>query len=209
VTTKTVFRSAKLQPIYSEKTVKSHSPSNSTAPTSVEDCYTYYDYTVRIDYNDDCTSGTSSLTYNTSVGLSDYAEDFEITGNYTYLDNEELIFAIRGMTLTATQRVYTYNASTQQVETLVVTPSSEVTDTFSFEIDGEKKDRNITYYPTTVAKSGSNIGSTQTAWYAQNTRTETDESNDYRNVLLRLEAPISYNLGTLVYSLTKATFISA
>jgi hypothetical protein len=95
------------------------------------------------------------------------------------------------------------------VETLVITPSSEATESFTFEIDGTKKDRTIAYYPTTIAKSGSNPGSTQTAWYAQNTRADTEEENRYRNVMLKLEAPISYNLGTLVYTLEKATFISA
>lgn len=56
--------------------------------------------------------------------------------DYSYIDNEELLFAIRGMSLTASEQLLVYNASTESVQTVKVVPSEEASDEFEFEVDG-------------------------------------------------------------------------
>ena len=204
VTSKVLFRSIQtgLQPIYSEKKVHSHSP-NGLTPVTLEACYTEYNYSVVVDYNNNGAAGTAVLTDLTKDDSS-VTTNFEISQNYSYIDNEELLFAIRGMTLTAAQQVNVYNASSRAVQPVKVTPEAEKTDTFDFEIDGVGKSREITYYPAKIALAITNPGSTLTAWYAKTQPSLTN--NVYRNVMLRLETPLSYNLGTLVYTLKTAQF---
>ncbi|MFQ7078573.1 MAG: hypothetical protein ACLRSW_11900 [Christensenellaceae bacterium] len=137
----------------------------------------------------DLTKDDSSVTTN-----------FEISQKYSYIDNGAFV-AIRGMTLTAAQQVNVYNASSRAVQPVKLR-QAEKTDTFDFEIDGVGKSR-ITYYRK-IALAITNPGSTLTAWYAKTQPSLTN--NVYRNVMLRLETPLSYNLGTLVYTLKTAQF---
>lgn len=111
-----LFRSIQtgLQPIYSEKKVHSHSP-NGLTPVTLEACYTEYNYSVVVDYNNNGAAGTAVLTDLTKDDSS-VTTNFEISQKYSYIDNEELLFAIRGMTLTAAQQVNVYNASSRAVQ---------------------------------------------------------------------------------------------
>ena len=75
--------------------------------------------------------------------------------------------------------------------------------TFKKDAEEEKKSRVINYYPVTLSIDAENPGQSQTAWIAE---TGNAKDNLYRNVILRLETPISYNLGTLIYELSSAEF---
>ena len=62
----------------------------------------------------------------------------------------------------------------------------------------EKVKKTIDYRSVTMKLSSSNPGATQTAYIATY---DNAEMNTHRNVMLKLETPLAYNLGTLVYSL--------
>lgn len=208
VTSTVLFKNTQtgLQPIRSEKYVESHSPA-SMAPSSLATAYNHYKYSVVTEYKDNCTNGTSVFTDLKTEGGAQTSTDFSISDKYSYIDNEELAFAIRGISLTASQQLQVYNASTKAVQVVKITPSEAASDLFSFTMNGtELSNRAIDYYPVSIAISAVNPGATQTAWYAKTVDTA---ANTYRNVLLRLETPLSYNLGTLVYELESADFATA
>lgn len=212
LTSKVLFRSTQLglQPIYSEKEVYSHSPIN-IAPSSLEGCYAEYHYKVVTEYRDKCTAGTATLTDLSEENGTVQTTNFSISDDYSYIDNEELLFAIRGMSLTTSEQLLVYNASTESVQTVKVVPAEEADDEFEFEVldeneSGSAEDNNkrtITYRPVSIAINATNPGATQTAYYA---KTVAATNNTWRNVMLKLETPISYNLGTLVYTLKSASF---
>ena len=89
---------AGLAPIFSEKTMKSHSPAG-TEVSSLEDCYTEYNYTVSVTYE-----GTAAnYTVSDAIGNVVPKKDGEAAGvktgkftasqkDYTYLDNEQISF---------------------------------------------------------------------------------------------------------------------
>ena len=204
LTSKVLFRSTQLglQPIYSEKEVYSHSPIN-IAPSSLEGCYAEYHYKVVTEYRDKCTAGTATLTDLSEENGTEQTTNFSISDDYSYIDNEELLFAIRGMSLTTSEQLLVYNASTESVQTVKVVPAEEADDEFEFEVDGQASKKTITYRPVSIAINATNPGATQTAYYA---KTVAATNNTWRNVMLKLETPISYNLGTLVYTLKSASF---
>lgn len=129
--------------------------------------------------------------------------EFSIGDGYSYIDNEELLFALRGISYASAQQFQVYNASVRRVQNVRVSPSSSDSDEFEFSLGGQTSARAIEYYPLSISISESNPGATQTAWYAATTSAS---NNVYRNVMLRLETPISYNLGSLVYELQSAEF---
>jgi hypothetical protein len=79
--------------------------------------------------------------------------------------------------------------------------------TFSF-INTEKGEDAQEYSPDcraiTVTRKATMTGTSIGAYYAA-TNTET-KVNDLRHVMLQMISPLSYNLGTLTYTLTKADF---
>ena len=125
------------------------------------------------------------------------------TGGNSYIDNEEILFALRGVTYDSAKSFQVYNASVDRVQTVRATPSESDSDSFDFSIGGEEGAHSITYYPVSIGIAEEQSGGTQTAWYAGTTDTR---RNTYRNVMLRLETPLAYSLGTLVYELQSAEF---
>ena len=187
-----------LRPIESSKTIQSHSPVNGT-PESLDKCYKHYHYNVYTTYADS-ENGKSVLTdYNGNI-LEDQQKTTEFTidtSQYTYLDNEQILFALRGAEI-ASNKILSYN--TYSVQTVNLTFNSEEADSYEFVMNGESKKANIAAIPVTIAFDK---GSTQKAWYAKTTDVK---NNVYRNVMLKFELPISYNIGKFVYTLTSANF---
>lgn len=207
VITTVYFMSTKvgLQPVSSSKEVESRSPAVLT-PTSLETCYTDYHFTVETEYQDNCTKGTCVYTDLTKEEAAETSSDFSIGDDYSYIDNEQLLFAVRCMSLSSSQQIQSYNASINGVQTVRISASDSESDEFEFAINGTNSKRAIEYYPASVVISASNPGATQTAWIA---KTTSATNNVNRNVMLRLQTPISYNLGTLVYTLKSANFTAA
>lgn len=216
VTATTVFKSTanSLQPVRSEKTVLSHTPRNVKA-TKLEDAYIAYDYTVLTEYDADCTSGTVTCTDRgkTLISAEQYpatkTSSFEIDKEkYTYLDNEQLLFALRGLssTVLASQRtVNVYDSSTNKVQEVNIKPDSEDSDKFSFSVNGTplSADTVIDYIPVSISLNAENTGSPVKAWYA---KTTDPSNNTYRNVMLMMQTSVSYNIGLLQYDLKEAKF---
>ena len=205
VTSEVYFRStqAGLRPVSSFKEVESRSPALLT-PESLNSCYIDYHFSVQIEYEPDGSAGKSTYTDLTAEEPSPRTSDFSIeTGDNSYIDNEEILFALRGVTYDSAKSFQVYNASVDRVQTVRATPSESDSDSFDFSIGGEEGAHSITYYPVSIGIAEEQSGGTQTAWYAGTTDTR---RNTYRNVMLRLETPLAYSLGTLVYELQSAEF---
>lgn len=221
------LRSAtKFQPVSSKKTILCHSPSTKT-PAALSDCYITFDYTVEIVYDENCNTSTSvtltdkqgtfaapSLYSSTvrpenSIVKNDYSFTID-KSKYTYLDNEQILCALRGLSnnaLQSTSYFNTYNFSTNAVQTLSLTAKTQenTTDFKNTQINGTAigEQTAIAYNAVTLAISSSNSGGEQELWFAA---TVDDSANTYRNVLLKLKDALPYNIGSLTYTLTKATF---
>lgn len=201
VTTKVTFNAENgLRPIKSEKTIVSHSPANGKV-SRVNQAYDAFYRHIETDYtgedavckvwdtepNKDGTPNEKLLSEETFDGTS---------GKYSYLDNEMLLLSLRCISTSvdsAKVKVYSpFNDEMQKIK-LSFTDDDE---SMELLLDGVKK--TIPYRTVDIKLSASNPGATQTAWIA---RCDNPEMNTHRNVMLKLETPLAYNLGTLVYSL--------
>ncbi len=214
-----------LQPIYSKKQVKAHTPRDLDV-TALENAYDEkgkitqvgafieYDYEFAIDYNDDLSDCTLTKTDNSkyhTLGLKDDKQEikFSVTDQtYTYLDNEQYLFALRGISseelASASKTASMYNASLMAMETVSTTPSTSATTSFHLQLNGEDaSDYEIEYIPLTIKTSNKNAYRSQTLWYAKSTDRN---DNQFRNVLLKMSVPMHFGLGELTYKLQSATF---
>ncbi len=211
VTSNVIFRACdkSLTPIKSEKTVSSHSPAKNS-PESLEEAVAYYNYTFVTQYDKEV--GSANLTYTKLAGdtssLKDNSKDFAIADDYSYLDNEQLLLAIRGMDMgsSASETVLCLNASTKAVQAINVSNSAVSEGEFKFNLDGVDMPENghkLTYNEVSVAINSVQSGTAQTCYFAERTSAE---NNVYRNVMLYMSAPLPYSLGSLTYTLTDADF---
>jgi hypothetical protein len=196
-----------MQPIYSEKKVRSTSPASLTATTLAE-AYTEYDYTVTCDYNEKCTAVTYAYTDNLNSANSK-SDTVSLSDSYTTLDNEELFFALRGLSLSdsSSESIYVFNPYTAKQDLLTVASGSTEKRSLSFVMgDAEAQEYEIDCRSMVVTRNATMTGTSIGAYYATN-NTETSV-NDFRHVMLQMISPLSYKLGTLTYTLTKANFIA-
>lgn len=78
---------------------------------------------------------------------------------------------------------------------------------FVYDCRARKKPRrntDVSYVPYSLAINDTAPGATQKVWVAETTKAE---NNEYRNVILKMETPLSFNLGTLVYELSSVDFL--
>lgn len=192
-----------LRPLSSYKETLSHSPANGA--TSLDKCYETYHHSIDIKYTE---NGAGEMVYKNLAdeNSKDQKESFKVsTKKYTHLDNEQLLFAIRGInpSQSTTAKFNVYSPFINRAQKVKVSFDSATSRDFTFTKNGTSIKETIQYYPVKIALDETNPGATQTAWVAKSTSTT---SNVYRNVVLRLETPLSYNLGSLVYELKSATF---
>ena len=195
-------KNAKLQPIKSHKEIVNHSPEGEG--TTIESCYTKYDYTVDTTYNENGLGGKSVIVNNTTSTSEE--KTFTVEDKYTCLDNEQLLFALRGLSQsTSTASLSVYAPFSGAVQTINVGYSSlEQGTEFTFTKNGVSSTQVINYYPVSVKINAQLPGATQTAWIAATTNAH---SNTFRNLILQLETPVFYNLGSLIYKLKSASFV--
>lgn len=205
VKTKTLFNDVtkSLKPISSTKEMLSHSPTNVSEATKLEDCYHKYHYTQETTYNAD-ESATYKITDLTSEEPSVTTKDFSTADEkYSYLDNDQLLFGLRAISPSVTSAiVLSYGAAYDMVQQIKLEFSSATGAEFEYTKNGKAFKGNVSYRPVTLALNTNNPGSTQTAWIAT---PSTTGNNLNHNVMLRYEAPVYYSLGTLVYSLKDVT----
>ena len=203
-----------LQPVKSEKEVSSTSPRNAAAET-LDGAVGEFHYPYDVSY--DASLSTATAVYTDLVereqedGSSALPEpetrEFDIAGDTTYLDNEQILFALRGLTLTNAVAFRTLNTVTGMVTE--VTNSSQasapgsVKESVDFMKDGEAVKQEIDAVELSLSYRTAHSGQPQKLVYAATTSTG---DNTYRNVLLRMEVPVLQSLGTLVYRLTEADF---
>lgn len=198
-----------LKPMYSYKEFSCHSPATS-APTSYAEAVKYYHYSFETKY--DSSLSTATLNYTKLDGdessLSDSSVEYEISSSYTCLDNEELLFAIRGMTISSssssTSTVSVLNASRSIMQSIKITNNGSSTGTYKFDMgDGVPEEGySITANEITILPDTLQSGNAQTAYYA----VADSDGNTYRAVMLSLSSDLPYSLGTLTYTLEKASF---
>ena len=218
IKTETVFKKASdyLRPISSKKTAHCYSPNDYDA-TLMEHAYTEYHYEFFTEYTDSLSENKLTRTdfsekrtllpknsYESAVSKTWFDVD---QSKYTYLDNDQLLFALRGLSNTAiatSKTVNVYNASLLAMETVTTTPSESQKTAFTLSIDGgESKSYTIENTPITIKTGNKNAGISQTLYYA---KTTSNTDNKYRNVLLKMVVPMHYGLGTLTHTLQKAEF---
>lgn len=200
----------KLAPVSSLRKVRCHTPYTDTPPI-LESCYNDYSFTYETRYNTayNAAATTAETVYTDLLdpNKAPVTRSYDIEGDGTFLDNEQIAFALRGVNLAANLRFRSINSVTGRVQDVVLSEVSETPQEYldwSFEADGQTVSAaDVGAVSATIAYSGANGGQPQTLVYAKKTDSL---SNTYRNVLLELNAPVVYSLGVLHYRLTKAVF---
>lgn len=207
VVTDVIFKrsSNALQPVSSHKEMESHTPRNSGV-NATGDCYLYYNFTVDTTYPEEG-KATTVITNNLQDDdnpIKAMESTFSASDKkYSYLDNEQLLLALRAIPSSVTSTsVKIYNPFIQSKQKIDIAFTAEVGDSFNFAFNGDTKDKNITYRPVTLSIDSKNPGGSQTAWIAKMTDAQ---NNTYGNVMLKLSVPLSYSMGYLVYDLVSVT----
>lgn len=199
-TTVEFMKNAKLTPVYSKKTIDNYSPVS--AATSIDRCYTHVQYQVETTYENQATSGKTTVTDLATQKAT--TKSFGVEDKYTCLDNEQLWFAIRGLTQNQAPRFYVYAPFTRQVQTIKTTLNTkEETTEYAYDNGTENGFSGIiNTYPITLQIDAKLSGAGQTVWVAEYNPTH----NIHRNVLLKMQTQLAYNLGYFTYTLKKAEF---
>lgn len=212
------FRAAgkSLQPVYSKQEIKSTSP-NKNKPKSLEDSYKSIDVVYENHYNRNCTE-IKSVTKEAGKEASEKVYSVKKVKN-TLFDNSSLYIAMRSMKLSVdySQTISLFSAAEGGVSSYAVngseTPLGDKIKAVSDELA-----KNGLYYPVTQDDEGNPIedkgintvamninnvsgnlyGTTQTVWYAA---IENQDNNTARATMLKISIPVSYNLGTLNFTL--------
>lgn len=204
ISSEVIFSNAEnsLKPIKSEKKAKTHFPMYASI-SSVETEIAEYEYTVTNTYNSSCTKGVSVYKDNDTEKKT----EFEIEDDLTFLDNEQLLFAIRGLSLgaNASHSLRTYDSSSKLVSEIIVSNKSVSTLTPTFTLGAEKTPiaEPITYNEASVKVNATQSGVEQICYYAAKTSAT---NNLYRNVMILNKVTMPYSIGTLVFSLENAVF---
>ena len=207
VTSEVVFTNAiqGLKPITSVKTISSHTPTTVVQPASIKDCYIKYDYTVETTYDQNLNGTSVQTVYTEGQEPRVTTTNFEAKNDdYTTLDNEQLLFALRGMSSYSAQYFNVYNNAWKRSQLVILSVGAESSEEFSFEMNGENKKATISYIPVSLNIQEQNKGADKTIWIA---KTSDRTNNIYRNVILSFSLPINNAFGTFEYKLTKANFI--
>lgn len=195
----------RLRPHYSYKKIVGTTPLYDTKYEKIEDCYAKIDSTAETTYAEDGKSGeTKTRNLLTNGTYKDATKKFSIKSKYTYLDNEQWLFAIRGINPqeNATAKVNAFAPFSNAMQSVSISFSAAKGEDFTFTKNGESVKSTIQYYPVTVGLNmGTNSGNKQTIWLASY-----KDNPAYRNMMLRMEVPLHYSLGTIVYALESATF---
>ena len=190
-----------LKPVKSYKEVYCHAPLTAS-PATLSGAYEGYAFSYSVEYNDELTKAETKFC--DLVTGSEKSKTFTLKGAGSYLDNEQILFALRGVDLSFGWSFRSINTVQNKREVLSVTNLGVNTAAVDFEMDGTQvKLDELAAYTVSLGYSGSDVGQPQSLVYA---RTTDPAANTYRNVLLEMKVPVYYTLGTLNYKLVKATF---
>ena len=208
-----------LEPIYSERTVLSHTPTSMTS-----DNVSWFSYTSAISYDAAGENATHSFTDNWGElseedrTVSDYVYKYSITSepselsglrnSYSAFDNEQLIFIARGLSYSASSsESIVVLSETAGAQTVAVACQDRADTSCSFLLSSTNASTGTTtvtrlsgtdIYAAQVSFSLTNAGyasgAARTVYYAQ--------ESGYYNAPLRMEIPFTYSAGTITYTLT-------
>ena len=195
-----------LKPVKSKKEVLSTSPIVSL-PETLEGAIETYHYTYDVSYDAALTTATAVYTDLNAETPAPETREYAIDGTTTYLDNEQILFALRGLSLSSVATFRTVN-SVMGIVTEVSTGTSttgptSLKESVDFTMDGTAVKTEIDAVQVPIIYQSTPSGQQQDLVYAATTDTN---NNTYRNVLLRMEVPVLQSLGTLVYRLKEAAF---
>lgn len=195
-------------PIKSEKHVVSHSPRKTNDSTELSGCYDVFDYSATVVYNG--ASGTSTVVNNTNNATKSNSFELDDADDYTYIDNEQLYFALRALQPTArASTLLVYAPFSKVAQQISATFGSKVSnEKFKFVKNSETMPTDgyaVEYVPITIALAEKNPGSPQLIKVAT---TNDADRNTNRNLILEIQTPLAYNLGTLTYKLKSAKFFN-
>ena len=195
-----------LKPVKSKKEVLSTSPIVSL-PETLEGAIGTYHYTYDVSYDAALTTATAVYTDLNAETPAPETREYAIDGTTTYLDNEQILFALRGLSLSSVATFRTVN-SVMGIVTEVSTGTSttgptSLKESVDFTMDGTAVKTEIDAVQVPIIYQSTPSGQQQDLVYAATTDTN---NNTYRNVLLRMEVPVLQSLGTLVYRLKEAAF---
>ncbi len=203
-------KTAPMRPFYSVRTVDSVVPDVSAEGSPL----THYHYTFAVTY--DWEADKAAVKFDNLLGdgtdsfRKDGAKDEEATvdlrGNGTYLDNEEILFALRGVSLEGGVSFRSINPvkdKTYRCVPVSTQTSTAVEYETNFMQNGNEVKEKIDAHRITIGYTEGNTGSPRTYVYADTVSGE----NTYRNVLLEMREPLIGGMGTLVYTLSAAKFI--
>ncbi len=192
-----------LRPIKSEKTVHSTVPFTENGSndwvSAYEFSYTFaYDEGLQnADYTLDIAAPASQKKQESGTIELDFGE--------TFIDNEEIVMALRGLSLSASTAAIpfvTIDPQTRQTVKVGYSVEAQNVAIPAFTCNGELIEGNMDAVQVSCAYSTTNPGPTRRFLYAA----RTESSKKYRSVLLRFENPVMYSLGTMTYTLKSATF---
>lgn len=204
ITSTVVFRNTarRLAPVSSEKEIRVTAPA-AMNPSTLEEASRAYHYSYRTAYDIGMTQATVTMT-DLSAETEASEQTISLGGAGTYLDNEEILFALRGTGFSSSVAFRSINpvrCIVQDVATSI--PAEEDYRLENVLIGGTADNSTLKAWRVNLGYQGDNPGGVQRLWYAQ---TVNSSANAYRNVLLRMEVPVMYGLGTLCYTLTEAEF---
>ncbi len=195
--------SDQLRPLKSVTEV--HSTSPITNPTASR-LFHKYDFTYSVEYDEALTNAHVVMqTFDEEGTETDKTEkDVELEGDGSFLDNEQIAFALRGVSFGSSVRFRTIDPQTFQCVTVGTgaTPTEAVTH-LEFENEDGLVQEEVRTVEVVLSYGTVQSGPTRTLTYAAKGDAN---GNTYRNVLVSFENPISFSLGTLTYKLKKASF---
>lgn len=204
VKTEAVFRNVTkgLQPLSSSRTVNTTSPTKLT-PSSLEGAYKYYSFTYETEYDEALENATITYTDLITEGATPVVTELSLDEEEgTYFDNEQLLFALRGVNLSSVITFRSLNQVQRQVQSLATSePTSTTVELKGANIGGTVSDYTVDAIKVNLSYQTTHSGGTHAFWYAK-----TGTPNNWRNVLLYMETPIIYGMGSLCYTLTYADF---
>ncbi len=191
-------------PVYSKMTMDS-TLIKSTSPEALDQVYAKANLTRETWYDTAMTKATVKRTTVQDGTPSETQVEVEFDEDLgTYFDNDQLLFALRGVDVSAALTFSSIDPQADAVSTVKVAAGEAVEyDLNNVTIGGNAVTQKVSAYKTSVVYDKTMAGTNRTLYYAAKT---SGSSNVYRNVLLKMETPIMYNMGTLHYTLTSANF---
>lgn len=206
-----------LEPVYSKTEYFVHAPYTASL-NKMDIAISKYD--VEIQYNEKCSKATLTKTDRSDEITETIPEELsknvhiekavntektvsKLQKSYSYFDNAQLFFIARGIAFkeNSSATVTSILGNTGGKASVKFTCSEVSSHRYAFDMDGQNINTEISTAKVSMGlNAGNSSGGSSTLYFA----TQTNSAN-YRNLLLQLEEPYSFGMGTLVYKLASVS----